>query len=52
MEAGRCPECGGMVTDHSSDSRFWIPRNCDLTFAGVSDRIDQYKADLFAGSEQ
>lgn len=45
MAHGLCPECGGLPREHSEDTRFWIPRNCDLLPTGVSDRIAQYEAD-------
>lgn len=46
MESGLCPECGLEVETHTPDIRFWIPRQCSLTPAGVQDRIEQYRADV------
>lgn len=45
MSHGLCPECGGPVATHSSDLRFWVPRSCDLTPQGVTDRIAQYESE-------
>ena len=45
MDNGNCPECGEKPAQHLSDSRFWIPRNCSLLPQGVTERIEQYKAD-------
>jgi hypothetical protein len=45
MADNRCPECGAFAEDHLDDSRFWMPRNCDLLPRGVTDRIEQYLAD-------
>lgn len=45
MSHSLCPECGLAATTHGDDVRFWIPRACDLTFRGVVDRIEQYRAD-------
>lgn len=46
MDNGNCPECSEKPSQHINDSRFWIPRNCSLTPAGVNERITQYRADL------
>jgi len=46
MVSGLCPECGLPPLPHLSDTRFWIPRQCDLTREGVLDRIAQYESDL------
>jgi hypothetical protein len=43
MANGLCPECGESSREHIDDPRFWIPRRCDLTPAGVVDRINQYE---------
>jgi hypothetical protein len=40
-----CPECGFPPATHSSDMRFWVPRQCDLTRVGVQERIAQYETD-------
>ena len=45
MSHDLCPECGDPVATHSNDQRFWIPRACDLTAQGVTDRIAAYKWD-------
>jgi hypothetical protein len=42
MRMGGCPECGRPPERHSPDNRFWIPRECDLTPKGVTDRIDAH----------
>lgn len=46
MAEGNCPECGLTPQSHLSDSRFWVPRLCDLTDYGVTNRIAQYLQDL------
>lgn len=46
MHQGLCPECGDHPDMHNHDYRFWIPRRCDLTPAGVADRIEQFRTDL------
>lgn len=47
MAAGKCPECGQPAEAHSPDNRFWIPRpfDCSLLPVGVTERIEQYRAD-------
>lgn len=51
MSANKCPECGHALPTHTSDTRFWIPRTCDLTPAGVKDRIARYENDLIEAKE-
>ena len=46
MASGLCPECGLLPETHVNDTRFWIPRRCDLLPAGVVDRIEHYKASV------
>ncbi len=46
MHQGLCPECGKTALIHDPDNRFWLPRGCDLTQAGVTDRIEQFRTDL------
>jgi hypothetical protein len=46
MASGLCPECGLTAPLHEQDTRFWIPRRCDLRPIGVEDRIAQYRSDL------
>ena len=48
MADQHCPECGLGLDTHSDDTRFWIPRHCDLTRVGVEQRIAQYEADVLA----
>lgn len=45
MANALCPECGSSPSNHSNDTRFWVPRQCDLTRVGVQERIAQYEAD-------
>jgi hypothetical protein len=45
MRQNLCPECGCKPETHSDDTRFWVPRICDLTRTGVEDRIAQFRAD-------
>ena len=45
MSHSLCPECGTPAATHSDDMRFWIPRACDLTPRGVTDRIEQYQGE-------
>lgn len=42
MNDGTCPECGQDPGEHSDSAEFWIPRTCDLTRAGVEDRINAF----------
>ncbi len=52
MSEGQCPECGDGPDRHLDSAEFWLPRACDLTRAGVIDRIDAFNADLAGtGSE-
>lgn len=44
MSEGQCPECGQDPDRHLHSSAFWLPRRCDLTRAGVVDRIDAFNA--------
>lgn len=44
MTEGQCPECGEDPDRHLDSSAFWLPRGCDLTRAGVVDRIDAFNA--------
>ena len=46
MSEGHCPECGDDPDSHLDSAAFWLPRACDLTRAGVVDRIDAFNADL------
>ena len=50
MANNLCPECGMPAAMHSDDTRFWVPRRCDLTRVGVQDRIKQYEADTKGGA--
>lgn len=54
MASGMCPECGKPASEHSADSRFWLPRpnDCSLRPVGVADRIEQYQEDLKTGEIQ
>lgn len=53
MEQGFCPECGQQPESHSTSPLFWtrFPGDCDLLPAGVTERIEQYRADKEAGEE-
>ena len=42
----QCPECGQDPDRHLDSPEFWLPRACDLTRAGVVDRLDAFNADL------
>lgn len=48
MAHNLCPECGQPSAMHLNDLRFWLPRRCDLTPAGVTDRIEQYRSEVSA----
>lgn len=45
MDAGKCPECGQDPGQHLDSTAFWIPRACDLTRAGVVDRINAFETE-------
>lgn len=45
MSEGNCPECGQMPKQHLDSPEFWLPRHCDLTRAGVIDRIATFRED-------
>lgn len=45
MGQGNCPECGQAPEKHIESAAFWIPRHCDLTRAGVADRIAAFRED-------
>jgi uncharacterized Zn finger protein (UPF0148 family) len=42
MAAGRCPECGREMFEHTG---WGGPAGCSLTDNGVAERIAQYQAD-------
>lgn len=46
MAVDTCPECGQGPERHLASSAFWLPRNCDLTKAGVADRIAAFRDDV------
>jgi len=46
MSEGQCPECGQDPGRHLDSPEFWLPRACDLTRAGVVDRLAAFNADL------
>ena len=48
MSAGQCPECGADPALHLDSPAFWLPRACDLTPSGVTDRIAAFDTDLAA----
>jgi hypothetical protein len=48
MTAGQCPECGDDPDRHLDSPAFWLPRTCDLTHSGVTDRIAAFNADRAA----
>ena len=46
MANNLCPECGLPAAVHSGDIRFWVrPSGCSLLPYGVTERIEQFKAD-------
>lgn len=45
MAEGNCPECGQPPQQHLTSPDFWLPRHCDLTQAGVTDRITAFLED-------
>lgn len=45
-----CPECSQAPERHLASNAFWLPRDCDLTQAGVTDRIAAFRDDV-ANSE-
>ncbi|QWT30525.1 hypothetical protein OLP41_gp176 [Mycobacterium phage I3] len=45
MAAGTCPECGQAPERHLASTAFWLPRHCDLTPAGATDRITAFRED-------
>lgn len=46
MAVSTCPECGQWPERHLASNAFWLPRHCDLTQAGVIDRIAAFRGDL------
>lgn len=45
MAIGMCPECGELPDEHSQVREFWLRSGCDLLPDGVTERINQYRAD-------